>query len=76
MAATRSELLAEYYLKAASVAAIWIDPDGHVGAQDVARVQLEPEMSRLLPRSRLLSMTFCRSGSTIPLRSTESPTYS
>jgi hypothetical protein len=38
---TRNEILAEYYLKAAGVAAIWIDPDGH-GAQDVARLHLEP----------------------------------
>jgi hypothetical protein len=39
---TRNDILAEYYLKAAGVAAIWIDPDGHVGAQDVARLHLDP----------------------------------
>jgi hypothetical protein len=33
---TRNVLLAEYYLGAAGVAAVWIDADGHVGAQDVA----------------------------------------
>jgi hypothetical protein len=33
---TRNELLAEYYLCAAGVAAVWIDVAGHVGAQDVA----------------------------------------
>jgi hypothetical protein len=32
----RNELFAEYYLN--SIAAIWIDPDGHVGAQDVAHI--------------------------------------
>jgi hypothetical protein len=42
MGATRNEQLAEYYLRAAGVAAIWIDPDGHVGAHDVARLQLDP----------------------------------
>jgi hypothetical protein len=29
---TRNELLAEYYLRAAGVAAVWIDAEGHVGA--------------------------------------------
>jgi hypothetical protein len=28
---TRNELLAEYYLRAAGVAAVWIDAKGHVG---------------------------------------------
>jgi hypothetical protein len=35
----RNELLAEYYLPAAGVAAVWIDADGHVGAQDVASIE-------------------------------------
>jgi len=39
---TRNELLAEYYLRAAGVAAMWIDAEGHVGAQDVASVENEP----------------------------------
>jgi hypothetical protein len=39
---TRNELLAEYYLRAAGVAAVWIDADGHVGAQDVALIEKEP----------------------------------
>jgi hypothetical protein len=39
---TRNELLAEYYLRAAGVAAVWIDANGHVGAQDVASVENEP----------------------------------
>jgi hypothetical protein len=30
---TRNELLAEYYLRAAGVAAMWIDAAGHVGPQ-------------------------------------------
>jgi hypothetical protein len=42
MGATRNEQLAEYYLKAAGIAAVWIDPDGHVGAADVARLDREP----------------------------------
>ena len=29
---TRNELLAEYYLRASGVAAVWIDAEGHVGA--------------------------------------------
>jgi hypothetical protein len=33
--------LADYYLNAAGIAAIWIDPDGSIGAQDVARLYLE-----------------------------------
>jgi len=32
----RNEILAECYLRAAGVAAVWIDADGHIGAQDVA----------------------------------------
>jgi hypothetical protein len=39
---TRNELLAEYYLRAAGVAAAWIDAEGHVGAQDVASIENEP----------------------------------
>jgi hypothetical protein len=38
---TRNELLAEYYLRAAGVAALWIDADGNVGAQDVAKIEAE-----------------------------------
>jgi len=40
---TRNELLAEYYLRAAGVAAVWIDAEGHVGAQDVASIENEPD---------------------------------
>jgi hypothetical protein len=41
---TRNELLAEYYLRAAGVAAaVWIDATGHVGAQDVASIENEPD---------------------------------
>jgi hypothetical protein len=40
---TRNELLAEYYLRAAGVAAVWIDATGHVGAQDVASIEHEPD---------------------------------
>jgi hypothetical protein len=40
--AKRNELLAEYYLRAAGVAAIWIDPDGAIGAQDVVSIEDEP----------------------------------
>jgi hypothetical protein len=39
---SRDELLAEYYLRAAGVAAVWIDADGHVGAQDVASIEIHP----------------------------------
>jgi hypothetical protein len=39
---TRNEILAEYYLRAAGVAAVWIDASGHVGAQDVASIENEP----------------------------------
>jgi hypothetical protein len=38
----RDDLLAEYYLRAAGVAVIWIEPDGFIGANDVARLNLEP----------------------------------
>ncbi|RXG92287.1 hypothetical protein [Bradyrhizobium vignae] len=41
MGANRDDLLAEYYLKAAGVAAVWIDRDGLIGSQDAARLQLE-----------------------------------
>lgn len=40
---TRNELLAEYYLRAAGVAAVWIDAAGHVGAQDVAGIEVDPD---------------------------------
>jgi hypothetical protein len=40
---TRNELLAEYYLRAAGVAAVWIDAAGHVGAQDVASIENDPD---------------------------------
>jgi hypothetical protein len=40
---TRNELLAEYYLRAAGVAAVWIDATGHVGAQDVASIENDPD---------------------------------
>jgi hypothetical protein len=38
---SRSELLAKHYLRAAGVAAVWIDADRHVGAQDVAKLEAE-----------------------------------
>lgn len=34
--------LADYYLRAAGVAAIWIDDEGHIGAADVASVKDDP----------------------------------
>jgi hypothetical protein len=34
----RDDILAEYYLRAASVAVVGIHADGRVGAQDVARL--------------------------------------
>lgn len=37
---TRNEQLAEYYLRAAGVAAVWIDPDGCIGAQENATFSL------------------------------------
>jgi hypothetical protein len=39
---TRNKFLAEYYLRAAGVAAVWIDATCHVGAQDVASIEIEP----------------------------------
>jgi len=42
----RNELLAEYYLRAAGIAAVWVDATGHVGAQRMSR------RSRLSPISR------------------------
>ncbi|TQF28861.1 hypothetical protein [Bradyrhizobium sp. UNPA324] len=41
MGVNRDDLLAEYYLKAAGVAAVWIDRDGLIGSEDAARLQLE-----------------------------------
>jgi hypothetical protein len=29
----RNEELADYYLRAAGVAAVWIEPDGYIGAR-------------------------------------------
>jgi hypothetical protein len=40
---TRNELFAEYYLRAAGVAAVWIDERGHGGARDVASIENEPD---------------------------------
>ena len=40
---TRNKLLAEYYLRAAGVAAVWIDANGHVGAQDLASTRMEAD---------------------------------
>jgi hypothetical protein len=40
---TRSKLLAEYCLRAAGVAAVWIDASGHVGAQGVASIENKPQ---------------------------------
>ncbi|WP_426424884.1 hypothetical protein [Bradyrhizobium genosp. A] len=34
--------LADYYLRASGVAAIWIDEEGHIGAADVATVDEHP----------------------------------
>lgn len=36
------DVLADYYLRAAGVAAIWIDPDGFVGAHGAATIEGEP----------------------------------
>ncbi|WP_027553554.1 hypothetical protein [Bradyrhizobium sp. Cp5.3] len=41
MGANRDEILTEHYLKAAAVAAVWIDRDGLIGSQDAARFHLE-----------------------------------
>jgi hypothetical protein len=38
---TRNELLVRRYLRAAGVAAVWVDADGHVGAQEVAKIDVE-----------------------------------
>ncbi|WP_316172115.1 MULTISPECIES: hypothetical protein [unclassified Bradyrhizobium] len=38
---TRNEQLAEYFMRAAGIASVWIDPDGHVGSADVARIGRE-----------------------------------
>jgi len=40
---SRDYLLANYYLKAAGIALIWIDAGGRIGAQDVAGVELEAD---------------------------------
>jgi len=42
MGRTRNEDLADYYLRVAGVAAIWIDDEGHIGAADVASVKDDP----------------------------------
>ncbi|MGY3501680.1 hypothetical protein [Bradyrhizobium sp. USDA 4471] len=40
---SRDYLLADYYLKAAGVALVWIDRNGHIGAQDVAQVEIDAQ---------------------------------
>jgi hypothetical protein len=40
---TRNELLAKYYFCGAGIAAVWIDAAGHVGAQDIASVEIDPD---------------------------------
>lgn len=42
MGRTRNHDLADYYLRAAGVATIWIDEEGHIGATDVATVDDQP----------------------------------
>lgn len=42
MGKTRNLDLTDYYLRAAGIAAIWIDAAGHIGAQDVAKVEHDP----------------------------------
>lgn len=42
MGRTRNHDLADYYLRAAGVAAIWIDDGGHIGAADVATIDDQP----------------------------------
>jgi hypothetical protein len=42
-----SDPLAEFYLRAAGVAAVWIDAEGHVGAQDVASIENDPAASSI-----------------------------
>jgi len=49
---TRNELLAEYYFCGAGVASVWIDAAGHVGAQDVASVEIDPDRILVLLRAR------------------------
>lgn len=39
----RDQALADHFLKAAGVAAIWIGQDGFIGADDLARVRPEPD---------------------------------
>jgi hypothetical protein len=39
---TRNEILADHYLRAAGVAAVWINAEGHVGAKDFAAFKAEP----------------------------------
>ncbi|MDR3401933.1 MAG: hypothetical protein P4L99_05475 [Chthoniobacter sp.] len=41
MGRARNQDLAGYYLRAAGVAAVWIDADGCIGAQDVAPLALD-----------------------------------
>lgn len=41
MGASRNEQLAEYFLRAAGIAAVWIDEEGHIGAQDVAPLTVD-----------------------------------
>jgi hypothetical protein len=50
---TRNDILADY-LRAAGVAAVWINADGHVGAQDVAKGDLLLPARRSV-RARLLA---------------------
>jgi hypothetical protein len=40
---TRNELLAEYYLRAACIAAVWVDATGYVGAEDVPSIEIDPD---------------------------------
>lgn len=42
MPRTRNQDLADYYLKAAGVAAIWVDQDGFVGAHGAATIEEYP----------------------------------
>lgn len=41
MGAHRDDILAEYYLRVAGVAAVWIDRDGLIGSEDAARLALD-----------------------------------
>lgn len=45
MGASRDDQLAEYYLRAAGIAAIWIDRDGLIGAEDAARLSMDDRRS-------------------------------